>query len=99
MIMTVKNSCKGWVRIWKVKAGPAEGPKKGGMLRLATILFATSLLLGVSGAEPKKEAGVIKKSATTKEVEMPAWPVEIAWLNYEEGLKKGKLENKNIFID
>jgi len=68
-------------------------------LRFATILFATSLLLGVSGPEPKKEAGVIKKSATSKKVEMPAWPVEIAWLNYEEGLKKGKLENKNIFID
>ena len=83
----------------KVKADLAEGSGKGGRVRFATILFAAFLLLGASGPEPKKEAGPAKKSAASKKVEGPAWPVEIIWLSYEEGLKKGKLENKNIFVD
>ncbi|MCI0329339.1 MAG: thioredoxin fold domain-containing protein [candidate division Zixibacteria bacterium] len=68
-------------------------------MRFATILLSAVFLLGASGPEPKKEGGSVKKVAASKKGEAPAWPVEITWLNYEDGLKKGKLDNKNIFVD
>lgn len=91
--MTVKNSSSRWVGLSYAKAGPAGGSVKGGIVRFATILISALLLMGASGPD-KKEAG-----AASKKAEATAPPAEIAWLNYEEGLKKGKLENKNIFVD
>ncbi len=72
---------------------------KGGIVHFAPVLLLAFLLLGAAGPEQKKEAGAAKKSAVSKKGETPALPAEIVWLNYEEGLKKGKLENKNIFVD
>jgi thioredoxin-related protein len=71
---------------------------KGGRVRFATILLSGILFLGASEPEPKGEAGASKKGAASKKGELSA-PAELVWLNYEDGLKKGKLENKNIFID
>ncbi len=70
---------------------PNEYMIKGGIVRFATMLLSTFLLLGAAGPAAKK--GVSKK------VESNVPPAEVAWLNYEEGLKKGKLENKSIFVD
>ena len=67
-------------------------------MRFATILISALLLMGASGPD-KKEAGPTKKSAASKKVESNALPVELVWLSYEDGLKKGKLENKSIFVD
>lgn len=71
---------------------------KGGMVRFATILLSGVLFLGASGPEQKDGAGVSRKGSVSKKGQASA-PAEIVWLSYEEGLKKGKLENKNIFID
>ncbi len=68
-------------------------------MRFASILFSAVLLLGVSGPEPPKGAGAVKRNSTAKKAGTLTPPAEIVWLNYEEGLKKGKSENKNIFVD
>jgi len=96
--MGVKNRYTQWLGLLWAKARPASGPFKGGIVRFATILISAFLVLGASGPD-KKEAGAAQKSASSKKAETPAPPAEIVWLNYEEGMKKGKLENKNIFID
>ncbi|MCI0406535.1 MAG: DUF255 domain-containing protein, partial [candidate division Zixibacteria bacterium] len=67
-------------------------------MRFATILLSGVLFLGASGPEPKGEAGASKKSSASKKGELSA-PAEVNWLNYEDGLKKGRQENKAIFID
>ena len=87
MIMVILKQVEGW---W-IRNKP--GMIKGGRVRFAAILFSSLFLVGLSGPEQKKEAGAVKKSKA------PAASAEITWLNYEEGLKKGKLENKTIFID
>ncbi|MGH8004313.1 MAG: thioredoxin family protein, partial [Limisphaerales bacterium] len=66
-------------------------------MRFATILFSAIFILGASGPEPRKEAAA--KRRDSKKVELSGSLAEVVWLNYEEGLKKGKLENKNIFVD
>ena len=97
MVSSIRNRDKGWVGL--LKAGLTGGYDKGGMVRFATILLSALLLLGASGPEPQKEAGAAKKRAVSKKLESPAPTAEIVWLNYEDGLKKGKLENKSIFVD
>ena len=97
MVMAARNGSER--RVGLLKAGLAGGYDKGGKVRFATILISSFLLLGASGLEPKKEAGASKKGSASKKVETTAPPAEIVWLNYEEGLKKGKLENKSIFVD
>ena len=76
---------------------PSRGRGKGGRVRFATILLSAFFILGVSGPEPKKEAA--NKKGASKKTDSPAPSVGVVWLNYEEGLKKGKLENKSIFVD
>ena len=66
-------------------------------MRFATILLCAFFILGASGPEPKKEAAA--KKGVSKKAETPVPPAEVVWLHYEEGLKKGKLENKSIFVD
>ena len=95
--MTVKNRSSRWVGLLYAKAGSLEGSVKGGIVRFATILISAFLLL-VSFGPGKKEA-VAAKKRDSKKVESPASPAELVWLNYEDGLKKGKLENKSIFVD
>jgi len=70
---------------------------KGGIVRFATILLSTFLCLGAAGSAAKKE-GVAKKGGS-KTVESSVPTAEVVWLNYEEGLKKGRQENKTIFVD
>jgi len=68
-------------------------------MRFATIfLIAFMCVLGTVYAQKKKSADGGKASGA-KKTGTPPQSMEFSWISYEEALKKGKLENKNIFID
>ncbi len=69
------------------------------LMRMATIfLIAFVFVLGSVYAQKKKSAGGGKASGA-KKTETSPQSMEFSWISYEEALKKGKLENKNVFID
>lgn len=75
------------------------GRGKEGIRPLPLLLPLALLFLLAAGAAPGKKTGPTKKSGTARKVEPPAEKAEISWLLYEDALRKGKLENKNIFVD
>lgn len=97
MVMVDKGEYEGREGVVGSQVRMLKGLDKGGRVRFATILLSAFIILGASGPEPKKEA-TAKRSAS-KKASSPVPPAEVVWLNYEEGLKKGKLENKSIFVD
>lgn len=63
-------------------------------MRKIMLIFSAFAFLTAAGPEGKK-----KTAGTGKPKAEAAPPAEVVWLNYEEGLRKGKSENKNIFVD
>lgn len=63
-------------------------------MRKVILIFSAFAFLMAAGPGDKKSAGAKKEKA-----EAGAASAEVIWLNYEDGLKKAKAENKNIFID
>lgn len=68
-------------------------------MRFAIVLVSVFWILGASGPEARKPPLYTKKASPSPKAGAAAQSAEVVWLSYEEGLKKGKLENKNIFID
>jgi thioredoxin-related protein len=64
-------------------------------MRNVILIFSSFAFLLAAGPEEKKKPAEAKKGRPEAE----AVSTEVIWLNYEEGLRKGKEQNKNIFVD